>query len=91
MEITKKIPVGVLGATGMVGQRFVQLLANHPWFHLSSIASSEARIGKRYQDTCKWLLDGDMPEVAADMILQPVKPGLDARIVFSALPASTAR
>lgn len=91
MEMTEKIPVGVLGATGMVGQRFVQLLSNHPWFRLSSIASSESRIGKRYKDTCIWLLEGDMPEIAAEMVLQPVKPSMDARIVFSALPASTAR
>jgi aspartate-semialdehyde dehydrogenase len=91
MDIKQKIPVAVLGATGMVGQRFVQLLAKHPWFELTSVAASERRVGMRYGDTCQWVLDGEMPEKASGLIVQPTLPGLEARIVFSALPAEWAR
>ncbi|MCD6355776.1 MAG: aspartate-semialdehyde dehydrogenase [Anaerolineaceae bacterium] len=91
MEINKKIPVAILGATGMVGQRFVQQLANHPWFKISALASSLRSAGKPYQEACRWLLEGDMPSQVARMMVQPVKPNLDAKIIFSALPASVAR
>jgi len=91
MDINQKIPVAVLGATGMVGQRFVQLLADHPWFELTAVAASERRAGQKYGETCQWVLDGEMPEVASELIVQPTRPGLQARIVFSALPAEWAR
>lgn len=89
--IKKKIPVAVLGATGAVGQRFVQLLAEHPWFEISALAASERSSGKRYADACGWHLESPMPEKVKGMTVLPAEPGLDARIVFSALPASTAR
>lgn len=91
MDINQKIPVAVLGATGMVGQRFVQLLADHPWFELTAVAASDRRTGMQYGETCQWVLDGDMPEKASELIVQPTQPGLEARIVFSALPADWAR
>jgi aspartate-semialdehyde dehydrogenase len=91
MDINQKIPVAVLGATGMVGQRFVQLLVDHPWFELSAVAASERRVGMRYGKTCQWVLDGEMPEKVSELIVQPTQPGLKARIVFSALPAEWAR
>jgi len=91
MEINKKIPVAVLGATGMVGQRFVQLLSSHPWFQITALASSNRSAGKPYRQACRWLLEGDMPPTAADLLVQEVDPHLDTRIVFSALPASIAR
>jgi aspartate-semialdehyde dehydrogenase len=91
MDINQKIPVAVLGATGMVGQRFVQLLVDHPWFELSAVAASERRVGMRYGKTCQWVLDGEMPEKVSELIVQPTQPGLEARIVFSALPAEWAR
>lgn len=91
MDIKNKIPVAVLGATGMVGQRFVQLLADHPWFELTALAASERRVGQPYGESCQWVLDGEMPEKAASMPIQPTQPGMDARIVFSALPAQWAR
>jgi len=90
MESNNKIPVAVLGATGMVGQRFVQLLARHPWFKISALASSEHSAGKIYQDACHWLLDGNIPAEIGKMVVQSVQPTLDAKIVFSALPASVA-
>ncbi len=91
MDRKNKISVAVLGATGMVGQRFVQLLSDHPWFELTAVAASERRVGLEYGDTCKWVLDGAIPEKAVKLKLQPTQPGLDARIVFSALPSEWAR
>ena len=91
MEINKKINVAILGATGMVGQRFVQQLVNHPWFRISALASSERSAGRTYREACNWVLEGEMPAEIADMEVLPLKPDLDARLVFSALPASVAR
>ena len=65
-----KIRVGVLGATGAVGQRFVQMLQGHPWFELSVLCASQRNVGKRYADACNWLLRGDMPPHLRDCILQ---------------------
>jgi len=87
----KKIPVAVLGATGAVGQRFVQLLANHPWFTITALAASTRSQQKRYSDACSWHLNGCVPEVVREMPVSAVEPHLDARIVFSALPADVAR
>ncbi len=56
-----KLKVGILGATGAVGQRFVQLLAGHPWFEIAALTASDRSVGKRYADACKWLLRGGMP------------------------------
>lgn len=85
-----KIKVGVLGATGAVGQRFVQMLQGHPWFELTALCASERSAGKRYADACNWNLRGDMPAHLRDVILQECEPGIDAQLVFSALPATTA-
>ncbi|HOU13999.1 MAG TPA: aspartate-semialdehyde dehydrogenase [Anaerolineae bacterium] len=86
-----KIPVGVLGATGAVGQRFVQLLAGHPWFEVTALAASERSAGKRYADVCKWVIPGDPPPAVGEIVVQPLEPSLPARLVFSALPADVAR
>jgi aspartate-semialdehyde dehydrogenase len=85
-----KIPVGVLGATGAVGQRFVEALAGHPWFELAVLTASSASAGKRYGDACRWLLSADMPVGVADMIVQDTMPGGDCDLVFSALPGNRA-
>jgi aspartate-semialdehyde dehydrogenase len=86
-----KIPVAVLGATGVVGQRFVQLLNDHPMFKLTALTASERRIGQKYADACHWAFSPQPPLSAAAMTLQRSEPNLEARIVFSALPASIAR
>ena len=92
MENNKKIPVAVLGATGMVGQRFVQLLTNHPWFEVTSLASSERSAGKPYQEACQWLLDGDLPSETAHLVVKSIDSlPKGVKIVFSALPASIAK
>jgi aspartate-semialdehyde dehydrogenase len=93
--------VGILGATGMVGQRFIQLLADHPWFNITWIAASDRSAGKPYAEACKWKLDTPLPERIAQMVLQPNTPeactseanGESAlpRILFAALDADIAR
>jgi len=85
-----KIKVGVLGATGAVGQRFVQMLEGHPWFEVSELYASERSAGKRYADACRWNLRGDMPSRLHDVKLKECVPGDDVSIVFSALPSETA-
>jgi len=83
---------GVLGATGMVGQKFIQLLDGHPWFKLTSLAASERRIGKKYGDEVDWVVSRDIPEIARDIEMVPMDPKyVDADIVFSALPSGIAR
>jgi len=88
--MAKRVRVGVLGATGAVGQRFVEALADHPWFELTALAASSQSAGKRYGDACRWLLSADMPPGVADMVVQDSVPGLDCDIVFSALPGEQA-
>ena len=87
--------VGILGATGMVGQRFIQLLANHPWFNITWLAASDRSAGKTFAEACKWKLDTPIPLNIAQMILQPNQPGLASgelpRIIFAALDADIAR
>jgi aspartate-semialdehyde dehydrogenase len=84
------ISVGVLGATGAVGQRFIQLLASNPWFRITALAASERSAGKRYAEACVWRLSSDCPEEVRDLVVQPCEPDLDCRVVFSALPAGEA-
>lgn len=90
-SLESKIPVAVLGAAGTVGQRFVQLLADHPWFQIAALCGSDRSEGKPYRDACVWRLEGDMPEAAAGMVLRAMAPDLPAKIVFSALPTDAAR
>ena len=90
-EPDKKLKTAVIGATGAVGQRFVQLLARHPWFDLTVLAASERSAGRKYAEACNWVLDEKMPERAREMTVVPTEPGFDADVVFSALPADLAR
>ncbi len=87
--------VGILGATGMVGQRFIQLLDHHPWFEIVWLAASDRSAGKTYAEACTWKLDTPMPPSIATMIVQPNVPELAAgelpKIIFAALDAEVAR
>lgn len=85
-----KIPVGILGPTGAVGQRFVQLLADHPWFEVTALASSDRSAGRQYGEMCHWLLPTPMPDAVSRFTVQPLQPNLDCRLVFSALPSGVA-
>jgi aspartate-semialdehyde dehydrogenase len=88
--LEKKWRAGVLGATGLVGQRIVKLLSNHPWFELTEVAASERSSGKRYSEAVRWHLDGPIPENARDLIVKGLDPTLDCDFVFSALDSSVA-
>ena len=80
-----------MGATGTVGQRFVQLLEGHPQFEVTALAASDRSAGKPYAEACAWKLTGNIPESIRDIIVTPIEPPLDCDIVFSSLPSSVAR
>ncbi len=86
-----KIKVGVLGATGAVGQRFVKLLEGHPWFEVTALTGSDRTVGQTYAQGCRWVLADDMPDYVKGMAVVPTEPGMEAQILFSALPADNAR
>lgn len=86
-----KIPVAVLGATGLVGQRLIVLLAEHPWFELAAVAASDQSVGKPYATAVKWRLPFEVPPVVRGMTVLPCDPGrVPAPVVFSALPGDVA-
>ena len=87
-----KIKVGVLGATGAVGQRFVQLLENHPYFEVSSLAASEKSANKTYYEIMrdKWFVSSEIPDYAKEIIVEGCDQNLKCRLVFSALDSSVA-
>jgi aspartate-semialdehyde dehydrogenase (non-peptidoglycan organisms) len=87
----KRYRVGILGATGTVGQRFVQLLQGHPQFEITALAASDRSAGKIYADACAWKLSGSIPESVREVAVQPIEPPLDCDVVFSSLPSSVAR
>jgi len=83
---SSQIPVAVLGATGSVGQRFISLLDNHPWFKVVALAASDRSVGQKYSQAARWVLDTPMPEYARDMVVVPATTdSVQAKIVFSAL------
>lgn len=87
----KKFRVGILGATGTVGQRFVQLLDGHPQFEVTALAASDRSAGKPYSEACAWKLPGVIPEAVRDIETSPIEPPLECDVVFSSLPSSVAR
>jgi aspartate-semialdehyde dehydrogenase len=88
--MSARIPVAVLGATGTVGQKFVRLLADHPWFEIAAVAASDQSAGRRYGDIVRWRETVPMPDRVADMTVRACRPPLEARVVFSALDAEVA-
>ena len=85
------IPVAVLGATGSVGQRFISLLDNHPWFKVVALTGSDRSIGQSYSNATRWVLDTPMPAYVRDMVIVPSDPEtVQAKIVFSALHTEVA-
>ncbi len=83
--------IGILGATGMVGQRFIQLLENHPWFEVAWLAASDRSSGKPYGEAVRWKLDTPLPERIAAMPVSPPTPEGAPRVIFAALDADIAR
>jgi len=86
----KKFRAGVLGATGTVGRRLVELLADHPWFELAEVAASERSSGKKYSEAVNWHLNTSIPVAAANLVVKSLEPALDCDFVFSALDSSVA-
>jgi aspartate-semialdehyde dehydrogenase len=87
---TEKVPVGILGATGSVGQKFVELLAEHPWFEVAALAASTGSAGKPYGEAVRWLMSTPLPDRFASMRVAACEPDLPCRVVFSALDAAVA-
>src|SRR3954449_699282 len=88
---TKKIDVGVLGATGMVGQQFIRQLAEHPWFRPVWFGASERSEGKSYRDAASWRLSWPMPADLRDVRVDSCTPGRGPHLMFSALDATAAK
>lgn len=85
-----KLRVGILGATGTVGQRFIQLLEQHPLFEATALAASERSQTRPYAEACAWRLPGEMPEFVRSLVVQSPEPPLDCDVIFSSLPSNLA-
>lgn len=86
----EKIPVTILGATGAVGQRFVELLAFHPWFEIVSLCASERSVGKPYSDIVNWMMPTQLPEAIGAMVVKACTPDAGGALAFSALDSGVA-
>jgi aspartate-semialdehyde dehydrogenase len=86
-----KYPIGILGATGMVGQRYIQLLENHPWFEVTWLAASDRSSGKTYGEAAKWRLDTPLSERIAKMTVAPAEPEGAPKVIFASVEAAIAR
>jgi len=90
MKLKNKIPVAVLGATGSVGQKFIELLINHPWFEVAETAASDKSANKTYKEAVNWFSSSTLPAAIAKMKVKECKPNLKSKIVFSGLDSSVA-
>ena len=90
VQNVKKIPVAILGATGSVGQKFIQLLSNHPYFEVAEVAASERSAGKTYAEAVNWILPEPIPKDVAKMKVKECVPNLNCKVAFSGLDASVA-
>src|SRR5215467_12180860 len=88
--MSTKVPIGILGATGIVGQRFVQMLEHHPWFEVAWLAASDRSEGRGYAEAARWRLKTAIPERVAKMKVSPAKPEGAPKVIFAALDASVA-
>jgi aspartate-semialdehyde dehydrogenase len=86
----EKIPVAILGSTGRVGQKFVELLSDHHWFEIVALCASERSLGKRYEEAMNWSMTSQLPKHLAKMVVRPCVPDLPCKIVFSGLDSSVA-
>ena len=91
MNHVQPIDVAVLGATGAVGQRFIQLLEGHPWFRVAEVVASDRSAGQPYGQAVRWVLPGNPPEGVAAREVLPLDADVQSRIVFSALPGDIAK
>jgi aspartate-semialdehyde dehydrogenase len=89
-DVKMAIEVGILGATGMVGQQFIALLANHPWFRVTWLGASQRSEGKSYLEACAWRLAAPLPDAVARQTVEAATPGRSPQLVFSGLDSSVA-
>jgi aspartate-semialdehyde dehydrogenase len=89
--MSNKLPVGILGATGIVGQRFIQMLEHHPWFEVAWLAASDRSEGRPYAEAARWRLKTAIPANVATMIVAPAKPQGAPKVIFAALDSGIAR
>src|ERR1035438_2511894 len=89
--MSNKLPIGILGATGIVGQRFIQMLEHHPWFEVAWLAASDRSEGRPYAEDARWRLKTAIPARVANMTIAAAKPAGAPKIIFAALDASIAR
>ena len=89
--MSNKLPVGILGATGIVGQRFIQMLERHPWFEVAWLAASDRSEGRPYAEAARWRLKTTIPANVAKMTVAPATPGGAPKIIFAALDSAIAR
>ncbi|HYC92701.1 MAG TPA: aspartate-semialdehyde dehydrogenase [Thermoanaerobaculia bacterium] len=87
---TERIPVAILGATGSVGQRFIQLLADHPWFRVHEVVASDRSAGKPYAAAADWRLESLVPDDVANLTVRSLGDELESRLLFSGLDSSVA-
>ena len=89
--MSNRIPVGILGATGIVGQRFIQMLEHHPWFQVAWVAASDRSEGKPYAEAARWRLRSAIPKNVASMVVSPAKPEGAPKTIFAALDSGIAK
>ena len=90
MTDQKRIPVAILGCTGSVGQKFIELLVNHPWFEIKELCASDKSAGKKYKEAVDWFLPSQLPESVGDILVQKCEPVLESKVVFSGLDSNVA-
>ena len=88
---TSKIPIAILGATGAVGQRMIQLLAGHPWFEIAALTGSDRTVGRPYGELVRWVLEDAPPAEVARIVVQPSEAVQDVALALSALPTDVAQ
>jgi len=88
--MNRKTPIGILGATGVVGQRFIQMLEHHPWFEVAWLAASDRSEGKVYAEAARWRLKTPIPAAVAKMKVSPATPDGAPKVIFAALDSSIA-
>lgn len=91
VSMSSKFRVGILGATGTVGQRFIQMLERHPQFEVTAAAASDRSEGKTYAEACAWRLPGEMPTRVRKLRVAAPRPPLDCDLIFSSLPVEMAQ
>ena len=89
-KIEEKIPVAILGATGSVGQKFVELLSKHPWFEIKELCASDKSAGKKYKEAVDWFLPSSLPDIVGEIMVQKCEPFLESKVVFSGLDSDVA-